>query len=535
MKVRRLGDPGRGEMTVSFRINPALPRLAWLAKVDRDSLSVIATCGSRVECGRDFIVAGVWNGPFRVGDFATTDCFFGTGIIIRDDQVIFVTSAGMVDAIYYREHATSLIAANSLPLLLAVTGDQLDPHCTFYDQITRSLRAGIDGYRKSIPTSNGAANRVFVRNLKVTRSAIEEIDKRPPPPTGEFASYLRYLTENYARIYQNICDPDRNHRLDIVSTQSRGYDTTAVNAIATQHRIDTVFTIAEAKEVGGFVGIAPPSADNDDGSDICSVLGLTATSLDRRLYTRSFDDEHLFYASTHHAESANLLGMKPHLKRTSVMLTGLLGDVLWGTDPAEDGSHGPDTWLHGIAELSLEWGLIQVYPAAIGGRNHSDIHRLSLSEEMAPWRLGNDYDRPIPRRIGEQIGGIPTDLFGRRKMAAVTEFASPPVPVGGPLRREYFAYLRQHRVASRLWRLSYRLVHRINARIIFRSPSRYRYVYYGGRILSKLARREVNIPMLYRRLDGRLYCLCVNKRVREYQEAMRGDVFAPMNSTPGQP
>lgn len=142
---------------------------------------------------------------------------------------------------------------------------------------------------------------------------------------------------------------------------------------------------------------------------------------------------------------------------------------------------------------------------------------------MDPWRLGGKYDRPIPRRIGEEIGGIPRNQFGQRKMATVTEFPVPPVPVGGALRREYFRFLREHRLAPPFWRLAYRLVHRINARIIFHTPHRYSYLYYAGRVLSKLARRDIEIPTIYRRLNGRLYCFCVNKRVKEYESILRGD------------
>lgn len=522
------GAPGDSEMMFSFHVNPALPRLAWIAKFDRDGLSVSAICGNRVECGSGFLVAGVWNGPFSAGDFARTDCFFGTGMIVHEDNMVLVPSAGLNDAIYYAENGACVVAGNSLPLLLAATGDQLDPHFAFYDRISASLRAGVGGYEKCIPTKNGRVRRLFVKNLKVTRSSIEEIDKRLSPPFDDFSSYLRYLTESYASIYRNIRDPDRQHRLDIVSTQSRGYDTTAVNTIASQQEIGAVFTITEAKESGDFVGTGP-ARDSDDGSDICRLLGLAATRLDRRLYARSFDDEYLFYATTHRAEAAKLLGVKRHLRGPTVMLTGLFGDVIWGTDGLENG--GPDTWLHGMSEVGLEWGLVQVFPAGIGERNRSDIYRITMSEEMAPWRLYNGYDRPIPRRIAEEGGRIPRDLFGQRKMATVTEFPCPPVPVGARLRREYFAFLREHRLASPVWRLTYRLVHRINARIIFHTPHRYRYLYYARRFLSKLAGREIEIPMLYRRLDGRLHCFCSNKRVRDYERLLDGAFATGVDSS----
>jgi hypothetical protein len=40
-----------------------------------------------------------------------------------------------------------------------------------------------------------------------------------------------------------------------------------------------------------------------------------------------------------------------------------------------------------------------------------------MSEKMSPWRLGNDYDRPIAHRIAEELGHVPRHLFGQRKLA----------------------------------------------------------------------------------------------------------------------
>src|SRR5258707_284338 len=139
-------------MKASFRVNVKLPQLAWIAEVDRASLTVSANFGSSVECGPDFLVAGVWSGPFSAGDFETTDCFFGTGFVVRENCVIFVPSAAISDAIYYCESAARLLAANSLPLLLAATEDRLDPHFAFYDRIIDSHQAGINHYERSIPT-----------------------------------------------------------------------------------------------------------------------------------------------------------------------------------------------------------------------------------------------------------------------------------------------------------------------------------------------------------------------------------------------
>lgn len=67
-----------------------------------------------------------------------------------------------------------------------------------------------------------------------------------------------------------------------------------------------------------------------------------------------------------------------------------------------------------------------------------DIYRITMSEEMAHGRLGNDYDKPIARRIEEEVGKVPGEAF---KKAVATEFT---VSVDPTLRERYFAFL-EHR------------------------------------------------------------------------------------------
>src|SRR4051794_23356259 len=106
-------------MKFSVHIDASLPQLAWLAEIDRKALTVRAMVGSSVEVGSDFLVAGVWDGRFADGRFDTTECVFGTGLAARSGTVFLVSSATLTDAVYYRELGAQIIAANSLPLLLA--------------------------------------------------------------------------------------------------------------------------------------------------------------------------------------------------------------------------------------------------------------------------------------------------------------------------------------------------------------------------------------------------------------------------------
>ena len=86
--------------------NSSLPKLAWVAEVNRNDGTVALHHGLSVEVRQNFFIEGVWNGPFQNGDFGETDCVFGTGGILSDESIRFVTSASTTDCLYYveREH-----------------------------------------------------------------------------------------------------------------------------------------------------------------------------------------------------------------------------------------------------------------------------------------------------------------------------------------------------------------------------------------------------------------------------------------------
>jgi len=93
-----------------------------------------------------------------------------------------------------------------------------------------------------------------------------------------------------------------------------------------------------------------------------------------------------------------------------------------------------------LTEIRLQCGFINIAVPSLLARSVQQIGALAASPEMAPWRLGNGYDRPIPRRILE-TAGVPRALFGARKKAVVERRI---YPINPTLRREFFAYLRTH-------------------------------------------------------------------------------------------
>jgi hypothetical protein len=179
-----------------------------------------------------------------------------------------------------------------------------------------------------------------------------------------------------------------------------------------------------------------------------------------------------------------------------------------------------DLGCHGLAEVRLVVGFIHLPMPFIGARQRQDILRITESAEMKPWRLGNAYDRPIPRRIAEQAG-VPRHLFGQVKTGSVVIFPQPSIPYGKRLRREFFDYLVRENIVRRQTIKFWRLVRFVNTVLSLRSEKRYRAVYYFERVVSKLTDREFRFKPLWQRLNGSLFCFCVNKCARIYSQNLK--------------
>ncbi len=110
-----------------------------------------------------------------------------------------------------------------------------------------------------------------------------------------------------------------------------------------------------------------------------------------------------------------------------VLLTGHHGDTVWGTgdyDPTPDiVRHGAPSGL-ALAEWRLCVGFLHCTMPFLSVRNIEQIHRVSIGDEMKPWSVGGDYDRPICRRIVEEAG-VECELFGQQKKATAVVLWNP--------------------------------------------------------------------------------------------------------------
>jgi hypothetical protein len=337
-----------------------------------------------------------------------------------------------------------------------------------------------------------------------------------PPRFTSFEEYRNYRHDNYALIAANARDRARSEPLEIWSTQSKGYDSTAINAMAAQFGVDKVFTVSHGKSNKHLAHSDQSKQSDDDGADICEWLGLDYVRINRRAFAERFDDEHLYYCGRHINQDANLKEIGRYVSKAGLLLTGVHGEILYSNDPfvrppfLDSALKRDDIAGHGMAELRLSVGFIHFPVPFIGARRKQDIIKITESSEMDPWRLGNTYDRPIARRFAEEAG-VPRQLFGQSKIGSVVIFARPSIPYGRALRREFFDYLINEGLLGKSQTVLWPVVRWVNSMLALRSDQRYPAIYYTERIISKIMGRTFNFKLMWSKLDGALYCFCVNR------------------------
>ncbi len=480
-------------------LEPSFPPLAWWARIDRSVGAVIVTHGRSVEVRSRFWIEGCWAGPFEKGDFDRTECIVGSGGVVREDGVVLVPSCATTDGLWYLENGSRVDAANSLSLLLAVVEDRLDPALEYH---TESIVNGINSYVKDIPTQRGSVRALFMRNLSVLDRGCVETDKPLPPPFPQFAAYERYLEDRCGQMLANARSQARREPMDVFSTQSRGYDTTAVNALAAPFGIDRAFTCPESK-----------AGQNDDGRAICDLLGVPCTAIDRARYKRHFPEEALYYACQAGVQDANLVEIHQYVRRPTVLLTGTFGEIWYGANLYRTLPGFINAELrrfsaggHGMSEIRLDVGFVQLPVPFLGAQRRAEIFDITNGPEMDAWRVNPAYDRPIPRRIAERRA-IPRAAFGQAKMASVTTFMRPALPQEPALRKAFLDTVPRWR------RWVWPLVQRVNE-IIRRQP---RALYLFERLWARVTGHpEFCCQLLWGRFTGAVFCFCANRRADEY-------------------
>jgi hypothetical protein len=390
----------------------SLPPLAWCARIRRGSEDVAVSHGEWVETHETFFFEGAWNGDFAAAQPSTASECFGSGGERTPTGVSFVTPTHMLERIQMVAVGDDLFVSNSLPFLLAATKDGMDPKHKFYHFELMSNMKGYRAYRESVRTRLGRQVRLFFHCNVLVRPdlSVDAGPKSLPPAFQTYDQYLGFLRTMVGAVAANARDARRFKAFTPLASISSGYDSPACALLAREVGATEAVTFGKARP--GY------DEEDDSGGDIAAHIGLSVLEFDRLEY-RSMETvpEAEFLANGTGGEEVVFAPLERVLPGT-LFFTGYLGDAVWNRVTQRVNTELLMLYPGGssLGEFRLRVGFVHFPVPTAGYIQHPSIHAISNSAVMRPWTLGNDYDRPIPRRMLEEIG-VSRTSFGRTKKA----------------------------------------------------------------------------------------------------------------------
>lgn len=394
---------------ITFEIMPDIPSLAWLVEfTDREATFFT---GRNVEVFNDGIFEGCWDGDFGAGNFENALIVFGTGVRVSDESVVIVTPTHTLEAVFVVSDGTQVSASNSLAYLLQFHGMEL-PIRRGYGAAFASLAFGMKATRTEIYRSESLTLVRYAHcNVEFHGGTAKIQAKRAPNNFNIFDDYSQFLTSGLQRIIENGRDADRIFAFEPLTTISSGYDSAACAAIGSKLGLKEAVTLRSDNR-----------NSNDSGSEVAKHLGLNIKEFERPTTVDELNFHEATFISTGlGGEDFIYQVFGPYLPNR-LLLTGFHGDKVWGlNEPANTVISRGDVSGCSMTEWRLETGFCLAPIPFMGIVRHPDILAIGQSDEMQPFRVGGDYDRPVPRRIVEDMG-VPRAEFGQIKKAASIHF-----------------------------------------------------------------------------------------------------------------
>lgn len=399
-------------MKLIFNHMNSWPPLAWLVHFDEGCSEIHAYVGRSVETCDEWLCEATWNGPYADGGFDVTDIVAGTGVRIRNNRAIFVSSGSTVDRLVTAKIQQTYFVSNSLPCLLSVTKSRPCVTYPYYHRDFTSIITGLKKYTKFIPTTKFNVNLIYFNNLCWDKRNLLE-ENKPNAGRGfkSFSEYYDFLLSCFQAISSNSSDKGRKAPLTLGGTLSSGYDSATVMSLAKKVGCNEAISFLSSRQ-GGM----------DSGIDIGNYLGVRVLELSRDKYQEIKYAEIPFYAAEGEGAESLFAAATGYL-RGRVLLTGFHGDKFWDKETKiinDEIVRGDVTGLS-LTEFRLREGFLHCPIPFWSCRNIKDIVSISNSMEMSNWDIGGSYNRPICRRIIE-TSGVPREVFGMKKAAVSRTF-----------------------------------------------------------------------------------------------------------------
>ena len=387
-----------------------LAKLAWSMRIEKDNADVVVHVGDYVETYPDWFVSGVWDGDFIDADFEGAKFLCATAVKKIDGKIIVYSPTHERQRFCYMQYDDSIVFSNSIPLLLAVTGEKVDVNCDQYEKILCSILDGTKNYNREIPLANGKKMyQIFCANISIdTELNMDYVRKKKHRDFIDYNDYFNEMVSVCERIRDNGHDERRNQKYGLVTTASSGYDSSTCAAIAKRVGCNTLLTFKGGKY------------DEDSAVDIGRQLG----------FANVIERGHLDFKNKKGLKDAEFLVCGDHAAYLQfcafeddfadhIVFSGTSGSYIWDRDSNVNEDSVRDHYNYYTANLSFsENALIKGYiflPLALYGSSAAkSIQKITNSTEMESWTLYTSYDRPICRRILESEG-VSRESFGQIK------------------------------------------------------------------------------------------------------------------------
>lgn len=434
--------------TTSHALHEAWPPLAWVATLRAHGAEGVPHAhidhGRGVEWREHWFGEAVWPGDFAAGDIDAGLPLYGSAGRFHEDGIVFVPSWSNVDRLAFQSTGGMAWVSNSLPALCAITGARPLPSYPFAYRDIDSQKFAPGRTPLDMPSTLGPISFSVAEHLVWSG---RELARRPwpidEPAFHDFDEYYRYVRGILERMAVNMLDPRRSYPFSFATSLSNGYDSTTAA---------TLGAVVGARRAFSFVEGVPDSEERL--RRVASTLGLELHLTSRYAFRRGHLPEVPFLASGAYGYEAPFGAFREALANT-VLLTGYFGDRMWGYEykPLLPMQRRSQSGLS-HTEFRLHAGYIHLPVAYLGCTQVERVHAVSLSDEMAPWRLDTPtYDRPVARRIVEEAG-VPRGSFATTKLQSSVAPRNRNSLLHGASGRDFRAYLARARalglVPSRL-------------------------------------------------------------------------------------
>ena len=128
----------------------SLPKLAWAGLIKRNTETIDLYCGPWIEKGDSDFVEGAWNLPFERKEFEKATVFFGSAGKVLSEKAIFIAPTHTFERLFVVCEKNTVYISNSLPFVLSLSGNELDPsyipYQADYDSITPGLEKSVKSF-----------------------------------------------------------------------------------------------------------------------------------------------------------------------------------------------------------------------------------------------------------------------------------------------------------------------------------------------------------------------------------------------------